>query len=93
MPPPFSSSSDDEADFGSVIGPDDPAKVERALAEALAQTTTEQADRLTALHAVKAFQEREAAGTQRLAEAARILLPSAPLLGCRHRRTRSPAVR
>jgi hypothetical protein len=84
-----SSSSDDEADSGRVIGPDNPVEEELALAEALAQTTVEataqqaavEADRLAALRAVKDFQEREAARTHRLVEAARIPPPSVPLLG------------
>jgi hypothetical protein len=99
-PPPFSSSSSDKADSGRVISPDDPVEEERALAEALAQMATEataqqaaeEADRLAVLHAVKAFQERETACTQRLAEAA-CIPPSVPLLGHRHRLTRSPALR
>jgi hypothetical protein len=46
MPPPSSSSDDDdEADSGRIIGPNDfvkdPAKEERALADAVAQTSVE----------------------------------------------------
>jgi hypothetical protein len=86
-PSSFSSSDDDEADSGRVISPDDfvkdPAEEDHALAEAVAQTaaeasaqhTAEEAGRLAALHAVEAFQEREAAHALRLAEAPRILLP------------------
>jgi hypothetical protein len=74
MLPPSSSSDDDKADSGRVTGPDDfvkdPAEEEHVLAEAMAQTA-EEADRLAALRAIEAFQEREAARAQRLAEAKR----------------------
>jgi hypothetical protein len=68
MPPlSSSSSSDDDVDSGSVIGPDDfvkdSAEEERALAEALAQTATEPAaqqtakvaERLAALRVIEAL--------------------------------------
>jgi hypothetical protein len=86
---PSSASDDDDADSWRVIGPEDfvkePAEEERALAEALAkmaaetaaQQTAEEAKCLAALHAVEAFQEREATHAQRLAdrvaEAVRVL--------------------
>jgi hypothetical protein len=75
-PPPSSSTSSDDADSGRVIGPKDfvkePAEEERALAktaaEVAAQQTAEKAERLAALRTVEAFQEREAARAQRLAD-------------------------
>jgi hypothetical protein len=66
----------------------EPAEEEHALAEALAKTTAEEAERRIALRTVEAFQEREVARAQRLAdrvvEAARVPLPPPPLLGSHH---------
>jgi hypothetical protein len=98
-PPPAFDDDEDDADSGRVIGPEDfvkrPAEEELALAEALAKTATEEAERRAALRAVEVFQEREAARAQRLAdrvaEAAHVLLPPPPLLGSRLRQSRSPA--
>jgi hypothetical protein len=86
--------SNDDEDFVK-----EPAEEELALAEALAKTVAEEAECLAAeeaechaaLRAVEAFQLREVARAQRLAdrvaEAAHILLPTPPpLLGSRHRR-------
>jgi hypothetical protein len=87
MPPLASDDVDDNADLGCIIGPEDfvnkPNEEERALAEALAKTAAEaaaqqqaeEAERAAALRAVEAFQEREAARAQRLAETARVLIP------------------
>jgi hypothetical protein len=97
-PPPSFDDEEDDTDSGRVIGPEDfikePAEEEQVLAEALAKTTAEEAERHAALRAVEEFKEREAARTARLAEAARMLLPPPPppLLGNRHRRSRSPTV-
>jgi hypothetical protein len=103
-PPPSSSFDDDEADLGRIIGPDDfvndSAEEERALAEALDQTA-EEVERLTALCAIEDFRAREAARTQRMAEAkqrvvaaARGLLPPPPspppLLVRRHHHRQAP---
>jgi hypothetical protein len=98
-PPSAFNDDEDDADSGRVIGPEDfvkrPAEEELALAEALAKTATEEAERRAALRAVEVFQEREAARAQRLAdrvaEAAHVLLPPPPLLGSRLRQSRSPA--
>jgi hypothetical protein len=95
---------EDNADSGRVIGPEDfvkePTEEELALAKALANTAAEEAEHLATeeaehhapLRAVEAFQEREAARVQRLAdrvaEAARVLLPPPLLLGSWHRRCR-----
>jgi hypothetical protein len=77
---PASSSSDDEAEEGRLIGLEDFIKDEaeeaRALSDALAQTveaavreqTAEEADRRAMLRAIEAFQAREAARAQRMAE-------------------------
>jgi hypothetical protein len=58
-PPPASAVDEDNADSGRVIGPEDfvkePAEEEHALAEALAKTTVEEAERRAALRAVEAF--------------------------------------
>jgi hypothetical protein len=102
-PPSASNDDEDDADSGCIIGPEDfvkePTEEERALAEALAKMAEEEAQSLAALRTVEAFQEREVARAQRLAdrvaEAARVLLPPpppSPLLGSRTRSPASPAV-